>query len=307
MYNVVVINGYGRGPTYEPGAYGGAWMLASSVQFAAHGINRVFHWSDSEQLTVNGGNLYFSNAWVMVAARRLFGTSSAQNVSVLFVSDSIVGARGLSLRHPATLAGFQQPVLTTQNNKRVDPSYCATTTTASGIGGLLAPESDKTDIIAGTQANANGAKPGIGLLVSVFNQRKDCTDETTVRVDFPCPETATCGHRMNATSVSLMVLNHTSSIYEQILQDARGQEGWLSYGDGEVYPLAGPNTKMLTPKGMAGIVANAHQWLDQQSKLFTPRLANDSDGVVVSCSGDMCTVTLVTKPPSVHALFINLG
>ena len=277
-------------------------MLASSVQFAAHGINRVFHWSDSEQLTVNGENLYFSNAWVMVAARRLFGMSSAAKVRVLIVSDSGVGARGLSLRHPATLAGFQQQVLTTRGS-----SSCATTTTASGIGGLLAPERGKTDINAGTRANANRAKPGVGLLVSVFNQRKDCTDEITVRVVFRCPETATCGHRMNATSVRLMVLNHTSSIYGQILQNARGHEGWLSYGDGEVYPLAGPNAKMLTPTGMAGVVANAHYWLDQQSKLFTPRLANDSDGVVVNCSGDACTVTLVTKPPSVHALFISLG
>jgi hypothetical protein len=284
-------------------------MLASCVQFAAHGIDRVFHWGDSEQLTVNGESLYFSNAWVMVAARRLFGTSSAPNVSVLIASDSGVDAGRLSSRHPATLAGLQQQLLTTDNSERVgSSSSCAATTTASGIGGLLAPKRDKIDINTGTGPNAHAAKPGIGLLVSVFNRRKDCDDETTVRVGFQCPETAACGHLIDAAkSVSLMVLNHTSSVYGQILQHARGHEGWLSYSDGEVYPLAGPHAKMLTPTGMAGVVANSQRWLGQQSKLFTPRLAQVSDGVNLNCSGDWCTVTLVTKPPSVYALFITLG
>lgn len=285
-------NGYGRGPTYEPGAYGGAWTLASCVQFAAHGIDRVFHWEDSEKLTAAGDSLYFSSAWVMVAARRLFGTSSTANVSVL-VAPNGAGGRG----RPPTLAMLPQKI---ESTGLVGSSPCSMMTSASGIGGLLG---------LATDGSAGAEKSGIGLLVSVFNRRKDCTDETSVRVSFQCPATITCAQSVGAKgTVRVMILNHTSSVYEQIMQDAGEHEGWLSYGDGEIYPLAGPTkASMLTPTGMLGVTAKAQHWLSQQSKLFTPRLLDASDGVTVECSDDACTLTLVAKPPSVYAVFVGIA
>ena len=93
-----MLNGYSRGPSFEPGAFGGAWTLATCVEFAAEGIDRVFHWNigagvggydPASSLDAAGHMLYFGNAWVMAAARKLFGGSKAANtISVLQAAPS---------------------------------------------------------------------------------------------------------------------------------------------------------------------------------------------------------------------------
>ena len=84
----------------------------------------------------------------------------------------------------------------------------------------------------------------------------------------------------------------------------QGQEGWLRYNDGEIYPLSGA-TSMLTSIGLAGIKAMAPKWLGEQRALFTPRPLGEEDGVRVNCEGAGCTLTLVAAPPSVHAVWIE--
>eukprot|EP01043_Picozoa_sp_COSAG02_P004040 COSAG02_NODE_102_length_36716_cov_233.851025_20_plen_265_part_00 len=263
------------------------------MQFAAQGIDRVFHWDINEHqpLTPHGDNLFYANAFVMAAARKLFGVSPTANVSVLAAD----GVTGTHVGRVPALAMLENAETTTGT-----PS-CNATTSASGIGGMLVLSNSTTYQGAGKSGS------GIGFLISVFNRRKDCTNETTVQVRFRCPTTGACGPSMGTSgTVRLMVLNHTTSVYGQILQDARRHRGWLSYGDDEIYPLRGPYSSLLTATGLAGVKDNARYWLAQQSRLFTPRISSNSDGVHVHCSGDACTLTLVTSPPSVHALFIDL-
>lgn len=268
-----MINGHRRGPTFEPGAYGGAWTLASSVQLAAQGVDRVFHWGCDENFSEDGHHIYYGNAWVMASARKLFGPSSAANVSVLVAPGDAPDGQTLAVSKQAG---------------EMSADVCASTTTASGVGGPL----------------RNGT--GIGLLVSVFSQRKDCTAATTVSVAFQCPTPSACGEGA-APAVRIMVLNHTTSVYGQILRAAGDHEGWLRYDDGEAYPLGGaPANSMLTPTGLAGIKERATHWLRQQTGVFTPREMAVSDRVTVTCSGGGCTATIVASPPSVHALFVEL-
>jgi hypothetical protein len=248
-----MINGYGRGPTFEPGAYGGAWMLASSVQFAAQGIDRVFHWGIDEAFGSDGHHLYYANAWVMAAARKLFGASSAANISVLVTPGGDAAGR----QTPAVAVAHPHPHPQVEKDEGQEVATCGSTTTASGVGGMLA---------ARAAAGGNAAQ-GIGLLVSLFNQRKDCTNETTVSVTFQCPTPSACesegGSRGegegggvaedgSAPRVRLMRLNHTTSVYGQILRHAGQHEGWLNHQDGEIYPLGGQQADaMLTLTGLA--------------------------------------------------------
>ena len=169
--------GSGRhGISFEPGAFGGAWTLATCVELAALGIDRVFHWDigagtggyDARQSVDAAGHvLFFSNAWVMAAARKLFGPSPAAKVSVLAAPTAQDAARG-----PAS-------------------SGCSATTTASGIGGALP-----------------GGGAGVGLLLSVFNPQKSCCDPVAVSATF---ERAGLGGGTPALQV--MVLNQTTSVY----------------------------------------------------------------------------------------------
>ena len=263
------INAYGRGPGFEPGAFGGAWTLATSVQFAARGVSRVFHWgvADAAKLDSAGHSLYWANGWVMAAARKI--GCMAANVSVLTtaVSDTLAQQS----------YGASAPT----------GDVCANTT-ASGIGGPL--------------SNSTG---GVGLLIAVFSQRKDCSNRTTVSVTFQCPASK------SPARVQLMVLNETTSVYGQIHRHARN-EGWLSFpDDGEIYPLLGPAVSMLTPAGLAGVKASAPHWLEMQRQLFTMRdLDGEGDNVRVVRNGGgdgVCALEFRASPPAVIALRVEFS
>jgi len=271
-------NGHHHGASFEPGAFGGAWTLATCIEFASQGIDRVFHWNigagtggygqEASSIDSAGHKLYFGNAWVMAAARKLFGSSKLANVSILVdASAATTGSESVSTN---TLARQLQ-------GKIVSTGACANTT-ASGIGG---PSSTA----------------GVGLLLNIFSQRKDCSDSVDVELAFVC---AAC---ISEPQVEIMVLNHTTSVYEQILKYAASQKGWLAYDDGEVYPL----NMMLTPKGVSGVKAQAPHWLAQQQAVFTPRLAVASDGVSVACTNEGgCTLKVTgASPPSTYAIWVN--
>lgn len=261
-----MVNAHGRGPTYEPGAFGGAWTLASCVEFAARGIDRVFHWdigfhwARRRGFDGAGHSLFYANAWVMAAARKLFGPSAtARRVSVLVVPPG--GGRGETLARTAGGGGA-----------------CGNTS-ASGIGGALPDEA------------------GVGLLLSVFSPRKDCAEPASVSVSFDC---ASC---VETPDVRLMVLNRTTSVYDQVQRRAARDEGWLQHDDGEVYPLP----MMLTAAGLAGIQDTAPHWLAQQRAVFTPRGLAATDGVSLRCGAGRCALSLVAAPPSTFAVWVQPG
>ena len=150
-------------------------------------------------------------------------------------------------------------------------------TTASGIAGALPNET------------------GVGLLLNVFSQRKDCADPAAVSVSFECSACA------ETPEVRLMVLNQTTSVYDQVRRHAARNEGWLQHDDGEVYPLP----MMLTPAGMAGIKGTAPHWLAQQQAVFSPRALEATDGVSLKCASGGCTLSLVAAPPSTFAVWVK--
>merc|ERR1712166_186648 len=71
----------------QPGSWGGAWTLMSSVQFALRGIERAYHWGYGDRNFGNGKTvcpeplskcgLYGGNMWVAAAAGHLFGNGTA--------------------------------------------------------------------------------------------------------------------------------------------------------------------------------------------------------------------------------------
>ena len=277
-----MLNGHGRGPSFEPGAFGAAWTLASCIEFAAQGIERVFHWNigagvggyDSTRYAIDaaGHVLYFGNAWVMAAARKLFGGSKEATVSVLEVVGGDADDRTLARRRRHR-AGSS------------DGGGVCANTTASGIGGLL---------------SSSGG--GIGLLLNVFSQRKDCNASVTVSVAFQCTacESAT---KTSSPRVQVMILNHTTSVFDQILRHASISD--LAYpGDGEVYPL----DIMLTAEGFAGVKAKSAHWLAMQEAVFTQRDVDAvGDGVNVTCDGGgACTLEVTgASPPSTYAVWVG--
>ena len=118
----------------------------------------MFHWDigagtggydSSRSLDAAGHSLYFGNAWVMAAARKLFGGSPQADLAVLVAP------------------GGPSDTLARGTEGSVGTDACGNTT-ASGVGGVLENNS------------------GVGLLVNVFSHRKDCIDPAAVSVAFEC-------------------------------------------------------------------------------------------------------------------------
>ena len=133
----------------QPGAWGGAWTLASSIQLARSGIERAFHWGYGDRGFGNGRTicakplsrcgLYGGNIWAAAAAGHLF---AAGNATILHQEN---GTNSTPARAP-------------------DDGGVS----ASGIGGW-------------------GAGGELRLLVTLFDPRKDRHDLTRVEVTFDRP------------------------------------------------------------------------------------------------------------------------
>ena len=133
----------------QPGAWGGAWTLASSIQLARSGIERAFHWGYGDRDFGNGRTicakplspcgLYGGNIWTAAAAGHLF---AAGNATILHQEN---GTNSTPARAP-------------------DDGGVS----ASGIGGW-------------------GAGGELRLLVTLFDPRKDRHDLARVAVTFDRP------------------------------------------------------------------------------------------------------------------------
>ena len=133
----------------QPGAWGGSWTLASSIQLARSGIERAFHWGYGDRGFGNGRTicakplsrcgLYGGNIWAAAAAGHLF---AAGNATILHQEN---GTNSTPARAP-------------------DDGGVS----ASGIGGW-------------------GAGGELRLLVTLFDPRKDRHDLTRVAVTFDRP------------------------------------------------------------------------------------------------------------------------
>lgn len=114
----------------EPGSFGGAWTLASSVQAATRGLSRAFHWVNSDVVGgVGPRRLYYSNAFVAAASNKLFGNMSRAGIlssandpaDTLPTSDTECGAVSVSglgarLQTPAGGVGLLLSVFSTNKS-----------------------------------------------------------------------------------------------------------------------------------------------------------------------------------------------
>ena len=143
-----LLNKLGRADS-QPGAWGGAWTLASSIQLARRGIERAFHWGYGDRDFANGRTictkplsrcgLYGGGLWVAAAAGHLF---AADDATILHAENSTNSA---SARAP--------------NDGGMS---------ASGIGGW-------------------GAGGELRLLITLFDPRKDRHSLAKVTVVFDRP------------------------------------------------------------------------------------------------------------------------
>jgi hypothetical protein len=270
---------------YEPGAWGGAWTAASSIQFALSGVNRVYRGLDyGDPGFANGQTtcaaplskcgLYGSNMWVAAAAGHLFGANSSA----------------------AILGGSNDSNIINPDAKKPGDGGVS----ASGIGGW-------GDIAGGAVGGAVGSAVGDGgelrLLVSLFSARKDVHEQAKLTVVFERPA-AWVGTPLKLRQRS-MVLDNTTSVYDAIRQDAAQKGYLLNASDPNVYGVS----KMLTAAGVKAAKTNAERWLAMQRLSFTPSdwapvSEMEALGLTCSCSGSTCNVTFVAAPPVVLGLWL---
>ena len=256
-------NAHGR-ISPEPGAFGAAWTVHVSARAAAQGISRAFHWKIFDRVgPTRSRSLYYSNAWVVAAARHVFG--STDRIVVLNVTSS-VSALGSPARPSA---------------ERPSPGGVE----VAGMGG---------------PAGVGPSEVGFGALVAFFSADKNCTDNASAVVQFPCPVQGGCSHSLSA--ISVRVMNKSTSTFDQLHAEAV-ESGWIAYNDGEVYQIG----MMLNREGQAAMRNDsiARRYLSIQTRSFSPLPANETVGVSVTCESNRALCQLHIRevtPPSVFAV-----
>lgn len=282
----------------EPGAWGGAWTLTSSIQFALHGIQRAYHWGFGDRNFANGQTicaaplsrcgLYGGNIWISAAAGHLFGKD---NATVLANKTTVANITFTVGSHPA----LSSSEVSFRNGNNDGGAV------ASGIGGW-------------------GQGGELRLLVSLFHPRKDLHDPAQVSIQFVRPkEWGKPGSKLLPMKYRSMVLNTSTSVYDAVHREANSTNTLRTPGDPNVYVLS----KMLTEKGINEVKANAEKWFAMQHTLFTPskwmtvaadnRKDNSYDEWSLSCgdynsdssneADQLCSVQFSASPPSSVALW----
>ena len=255
----------------EPGAFGGAWTLASSLQAAAGGVSRAYHWGIGEVLM--GRHLWFGNAFVTSAAIKLFGRG---------------GGSGATMAGPARIL--------TGTSSRVDTlptiDVNGVELSASGLAGWVKKSPD--DLLA------------LAVLVSVFTTQKSSTATATVELRFDCPQ-QDAAWRCDAAQgleVKGWWLDAASGPHDILRADA-ARNGWLKNPAAAV-PNVNTAKNMLNAQGFAAVEKNATKYLDAQAALFAKApLA----GARATCSGagkGGCVLTVTAaQAPTVVAAWIS--
>ena len=250
----------------QPGAWGGAWTLMSSVQFALQGIERAFHWGFGDRYFANGRSicpkpltrcgLYGGNIWVAAAAGRLFG---GDNATVLEAENR---TNGTSARAP--------------NDGGV---------TASGIGGW----------------DADGGE--LRLLITIFDPRKDHHTPAKVSVSFDQP--SAWSSQPPRLMRRAMLLNETTSVYDAIRRNASAAGTLRNSSDPNVYALKKMLTASgLAATKSAGERWLAMQNATFSPSPWT-NTTEDDEWQVACDSRSSCTVSFVAAPPAVVALWLR--
>ena len=266
----------------DPGVFGAAWMLATSVAHARNDVERGFQWpamietafshddgACSAQLSPTPCSLYGGTAWVRAQAGHLFGADAA------------------------TAGSFVLEAPSTGSNATADPEG-RTETSVDGIGGW-SQSGDELRLLL--TAFSPSAKTQDGAPVAV-----------QVTVDRPPSWPAQAGLEMRSAT-----LNRTTSTFDTILRESLlHHPDWLANAsDPNCYPLSHSRRALLTPAGKYALVQQqGAAYLAMQRRTFASsewRDASATAGGSVACGAETCTVTIVMATPSVAALWVRSG
>ena len=194
-------NAHGRSSP-EPGAFGGAWTLATSTRAAALGVTRAFHWDIFEEF--GGARLYFSSAWLSTAMCRLFGS-----------------------------APQRRPTLGEQAAVRVLAGGTATTpeaggeTTASGVAGITGNGSSVGLLVGLFNPDKQHAGPAVEAKVSFPCPVADCLEKPpAVRVWLLNKSTSTYDSLRRHAKAAGWLANDDGEVYRAL--SVPGKPGMLS-------------------------------------------------------------------------------
>lgn len=252
----------------QPGAWGGAWTLASSVQMALGGVQRVFHWGYGDRNFGNGATicpkplspcgLYGGNIWVAAAASHLFGGGNA----TVLLNSSVVGGGGS--------AGGE-------TNDGV---------VAQGIGGW-------------------GPQGELRLLISLFSASKTMHGRTKVSVAFQQPSQWGPPGQVSPMRHRHMLLDNTTSVYDGIRREAAAAGTLVNPADPNVYALERMVTKAgqvsLKADAERWLTLQNHTFTPTP---WAPCMPDDPWQLACGADG-ACNLTFTAAPPTVVALWFS--
>jgi len=247
----------------DPGAFGAAWTLASSVQFALAGIERAYHWGTGDRNFANDDglcstsisptkcNLYNGNSWLQATAAKYFGADAGRTTTVLQAPSFEKGATSVS-----GIAGWSY------QNGTGDSEFCS--------------------------------------LISVFAPEANQSNPVEVKLQFSLSQLSVTHAVKIKTTVFNRTTSTYDAIYRKAKthdESSPLDSKWLAHpGSSDIYGLG----EMLTTSGRHNIQdMYGADFLATQRSLFDTGEWQSVGSDQVSCSSKTCHLTFIAAPPSV--------
>lgn len=277
----------------DPGVFGAAWMLSSSVMHARLGVERAFQWHFGElafsfdagacspQVSSTPCSLYKGTAWVTAMASHLFGGSvsdaMAVNATVLSAlapgSNATAGSAVRGSECVATLervcptAGLGQHACAVACGHHQHDLKLAGCTEAEVRAFCAAPAVARPSAVVSADGiggwsrheGGEGSIVELRLLLTTFSASMKTSDGESrpvqVTFDLPPEWRSECGSSSRVQmEIRSATLNRVSSPFDAIWRDAF-KHGWLTNSsDPNVYPLSKSIRSMLTRDGKAALI-----------------------------------------------------
>lgn len=248
----------------EPGSFGAAWVLATSVEFVARGVEKIFHWDSFSHLDSAGSvHLAHANLWLAAIGHRF-----RDGIVSVMQPQAAQAAKG-------TAAAARVRV---HANADGEPEL-----TASGFGVYMP---------------ANGSNAGfssVALISAVFTPDRTFRQPASVKFSFACPSDWQHACTPASFVVTHIEYNRTTAPLDVALADLEALPGGgTRWADGLPYGLP----QLANAKGWAYIQTHQQRYLDLQRATMAPAPFVGE----FSCAANVCTAALTSPPHAVHVL-----